>query len=291
MIVNQAALQGIYTNFKLLFNKQFEDTTTYWPSAATSIRSTGRSNDYKWLGGMPNLREWIGERQIKNLEGFGYQIFNKPFEATIGVDRDDIEDDNLGVYAPIVQGLAAEAKTHPDTLVFDLLNTGNANKCYDGQNFFSATHKIGKTTYSNYQTGTKPAWFLIDDTKPIKPLIMQMRRNPEFVALTKINDEQVFLKKKYLYGVDYRGNAGYGLWFLAYMSKADLTDVNFKAARTAMEKTKNVNGKAMGVKPSVLVVGPSSRDAAETILHSRQISASDNLLYNAAKLIVVPYLD
>ncbi len=291
MIINQGALQGIYTNFKLLFNRQFEETTAFWMNVATGTPSTGRSNDYKWLGSMPNLREWIGERQIKNLQGFGYEIFNKPFEATVGVDRDDIEDDNIGVYRPIIQGLAAEAKTHPDTLVFDLLNTGNLNKCYDGQNFFSATHKIGKTTYSNFQTGSSPAWFLLDDTKPIKPLIFQMRRKPQFVSLNKINDEQVFLKKRYLYGVDYRGNAGYGLWFFAYMSKAALTDVNFKAARTALEKTKNENGKAIGVKPSLLVVGPSNRDAAETILHSRQISASDNLLYNAAKLLVVPYLD
>lgn len=291
MIVNQQTLQGIYVNFKTIFNQQLEVTKTYWEQVATRVPSTTKSNDYKWLGALPTLREWIGERQVKNLSAFSYEVVNKPFEATVAVDRDDIEDDNIGVYKPIIQQLASAAKQHPDELVFTLLKGGFTNKCFDGKPFFSDSHKIGKTTYSNIQDGTGAAWFLLDTTKPVKPLIMQFRRQPEFVALDAPKDSNVFLRKEFLYGVDYRGNAGYGFWMQAFGSKATLDETNFKAARKAMESIKNEYGVPLRITPNLMVVGPSNRDAAETLLHSREISGSTNVLYKAVELLVVPYLD
>ena len=291
MIINQQTLQGIYVNFKTIFNQQLEVTKTYWEQVATRVPSTTKSNDYKWLGALPTLREWIGERQVKNLSAFSYEVVNKPFEATVGVDRDDIEDDNIGVYKPIIQQLASAAKQHPDELVFTLLKEGFSRKCFDGKSFFNDSHKIGKTTYSNIQTGSGAAWFLLDTTKPVKPLIMQFRRQPEFVALDRPTDSNVFLRKEFLYGVDYRGNAGYGFWMQAFGSKATLDETNFKAARKAMESIKNEHGVPLRITPNLMVVGPSNRDAAETLLHSQQISGSTNVLYKAVDLLVVSYLD
>jgi len=291
MIVNQQTLQGIYVNFKTIFNKALEDTKTYWEQVATRVPSTSKSNDYKWLGALPTLREWIGERQVKNISAFSYEIVNKAFEATVAVNRDDIEDDNIGVYKPVIQQLAVAAKQHPDELVFTLLKEGFTRKCFDGKPFFSDSHKIGKQTYSNMQAGDGPAWFLLDTTKPVKPLIMQFRRQPEFVALDSPNDTNVFMRKEFLYGVDYRGNAGYGFWMQAFGSKAELNADNFKAARKAMESIKNEHGVPLRITPNLLVVGPSNRDAAEVLLKSRQIEGSTNVLYQAAELLVVPYLE
>ncbi len=61
-------------------------------------------------------------------------------------------------------------------------------------------------------------WFLMDVSKPVKPLIFQQRKKPVFTSLDKPDDVNVFMRKKYLYGVDSRDNAGYGLWQLAYGS-------------------------------------------------------------------------
>jgi len=291
MIINQQTLQGIYVNLKTIFNQQLEITKTFWEQVATRVPSTTKSNDYKWLGALPTLREWIGERQVKNLSAFSYEVVNKPFEATVAVDRDDIEDDNIGVYKPIIQQLASAAKQHPDELVFTLLKEGFSRKCFDKKSFFNDSHKIGKTTYSNIQTGSGAAWFLLDTTKPVKPLIMQFRRQPEFVALDRPTDSNVFLRKEFLYGVDYRGNAGYGFWMQAFGSKATLDETNFKAARKAMESIKNEHGVPLRITPNLMVVGPSNRDAAETLLHSREINGSTNVLYKAVDLLVVPYLD
>lgn len=62
------------------------------------------------------------------------------------------------------------------------------------------------------------AWFLLDTSRAIKPLVFQERKKPQFVAITDPQSDKVFMNKEYLYGVDARGNAGYGLWQLAFGS-------------------------------------------------------------------------
>ncbi|SFM68193.1 Mu-like prophage major head subunit gpT family protein [Thermodesulforhabdus norvegica] len=291
MVINQQTLQAIYVNFKTIFKQRLEITETFWERIATRVPSTTKQNDYKWLGSFPMLREWIGERQVRNLAAYDYSIKNKNFESTVGIDRDDIEDDNLGVYVPMIEQLADSAKKHPDMLVFGLLKNGFTEKCYDGKPFFSDQHKIGKTTYSNFQDGTGNPWFLLDVTKPLKPLIVQIRREPEFQAMDSPDDYNVFTRREFLYGVDYRGNAGYGFWQQAFGSKADLTVDNYKAARAAMQSYKNEEGVPLDIRPSLLVVGPSNEAAAREILSSEQINGSTNVWRGTADLLVVPWLD
>ena len=62
------------------------------------------------------------------------------------------------------------------------------------------------------------AWFLLCTSRPLKPLIFQERKKPKFVSKTNETDDNVFMSKQFLYGVDARGNAGYGFWQMAYGS-------------------------------------------------------------------------
>lgn len=149
MIVNQQALRGIFTGFKTLFAKAFDQSKTLWDKVATLVSSETKEENYKWLGNIPRMREWIGDRQIQNLSASDYTIKNKDYELTIGVDRNDIEDDTLGIYNPAIQDVGQSAATFPDELVFTLLKDGFENKCFDGQPFFSEEHKVGKKTVSN----------------------------------------------------------------------------------------------------------------------------------------------
>lgn len=60
-------------------------------------------------------------------------------------------------------------------------------------------------------------WYLFYVGSPVKPLILQMRKRPDFVSLQDPNSsEAVFFRKKYYYGVEARYNAGYGLWQFAH---------------------------------------------------------------------------
>ena len=113
------------------------------------VPSTTGEQDYKWLGQMPGMREWIGEREVQALAAYDYLIKNKKFEMTIGVPRDDIEDDKYGVYTPLFSNMGEAAALQPDELVFGAMMSGFNEKCYDGLSFFNTAHKVGDATYSN----------------------------------------------------------------------------------------------------------------------------------------------
>jgi len=292
MIVNQSNLTGIYRTFSTIFNQALEAASSLWPIIAMQVPSTGRSVDYKWLGNFPMMREWVGDRVIKDLAAFHYEITNKDYEATIEVDRNDIEDDQIGVYTPMIQGLAQAAKEHPDYLVFALLAAGFATTCFDGQYFFDTDHPVGASTQSNYGGGASYAWYLMDLSKPIKPIILQVRKQPQFVSMDKPDDENAFMRKKYRYGVDDRKNVGYGLWQLAYGSKQTLNRTYYAAARTEMMGfTKEDNTTPLNIKPTHLVVSPSNEAAGKALVEAQfDATGASNVWYNSAKLVVVPWL-
>lgn len=291
MIINQTTLSGIYRAFSTLFNAAFEGAPSQWPLIAMEAPSAGRSVDYKWLGDMPTMREWLGDRMIKDLGAFRYEIVNKPYEVTIEVDRDDIEDDQIGVYNPIIQELGRAARAHPDQLVFALLAAGFTTLCFDGQYFFDSDHPVGTASVSNTGGGSGTAWYLLDCSRPIKPIILQVRKRPEFVAMDRPDDENVFMRKKFRYGVDDRKNVGYGLWQLAYGSKQTLDATNYAAARAAMMAFKNEAGVPLGVTPTHLVVPPSLESAGRSVVGVPYLTGgATNPWYNTAQLVVAPWL-
>lgn len=290
MIINAQALRALDVSFSTLYNKGFSSKEPKYPLIATEVPSSTSEEHYGWIGQMPDMEEWLDERTIKNLSAYTYSIKNKSYESTIGIDRDELEDDRYGVYRPNFETMGAKAATAPDKTVFELLKAGFKELCYDGKPFFSDEHKVGEKTYSNKSDakltqesfiaartaimsyvgdkgkslGLVPnmllvppalemtarkileadivnaetnitkglakievvseladdpdAWYLLATNEPLKPLILQMRKKPKFTALTKDDDPNVFLKKKYLYGVDGRWNAGFGFWQMAYGS-------------------------------------------------------------------------
>ena len=291
MIINQAVLQGIYTSFSTIFKQAFAGASSMWEQVAMRAPSAGRSVDYKWLGDFPMMREWLGERVIKDLSGFSYEIVNKDFESTVEVDRNDIEDDQIGVYTPMIQGLGAAAKQHRDILVFGLLKDGFSTTCYDGQYFFDTDHPVGGESVSNFTDGSGDPWFLMDLSRPVKPLILQVRKEPEFVAMDRPDDENVFMRKKFRYGVDDRKNVGFGFWQLAYGSKDTLNATNYAAARAAMMSFKNDEGVPLGIVPTHLVVPPTLEEAGKRIVEVQtDANGAGNPWYGTAKLLVVPWL-
>lgn len=62
--------------------------------------------------------------------------------------------------------------------------------------------------------GQPTTWYLLDASKPMKPFVTQTRKAPQLMRLDD-GSEHAARTKKFLYGIDMRGAAGYGLWFLA----------------------------------------------------------------------------
>jgi phage major head subunit gpT-like protein len=297
MIINTEGLARLYTAFSAVFNAAYQETPTWHEQVAMTVPANTRIMDYKFLLDFPMVREWIGDRQISSLEPQAYQIESKDWEATIEVDRNDIEDDQLGLYNPIVAALAQEAKRHPDRLMADLMLGGFATTCYDGQYFFDTDHPVGSGTASNFGGGSGSPWYLLDTSRAIKPFIFQLRRGVQLVRMDGQEDEQVFMRKKIRYGVDYRGAAAYGLWQMAYASKESLSPTSYAAARAAIMSLANAEGRPLGIRPSLLVVGPTLEAEAREILQAQFIigdpavgGTKKNIWQGTADLLVVPEL-
>lgn len=108
MLLNSENLSGIFRGFRLLFTQFLDGKSTFWEKVATKVISATSAETYAWLLNIPQMREWIGDREIKNLAADDYTIRNKEFESTVSVPRAAIEDDTIGVYRPAI-GMMAEA--------------------------------------------------------------------------------------------------------------------------------------------------------------------------------------
>jgi phage major head subunit gpT-like protein len=211
MLVNKENLTNLFISLKTTFNNAFAAAPSVWEKIAMKVPSTTGQNDYSWLSNFPRMRKWIGEKTIKALEGFKYTVVNDDFEATVEVDRNHIEDDNLGIYGPQAQGAGDSAKQLPDEIVFELINNGFTSKCYDGQFFFDTDHPVRQ------KDGT----------------------------------------------VVSASNKGTKVFSIATLAAAK---TSYGAARTAMKKFKDDEGRPLNIKPGVLLVGPALEDDANLLM-------------------------
>lgn len=132
---------------KAIFKKSYGEAlkSGFASKICTVVKSESDSEDYSWLGAVPKIREFLGERQAKDLANFNYNIRNKTWENTLGIKRTDIEDQKLGMITMRVQELAQEAARYPDELAATFLTNalGSAAApylCYDGQGFIDTDH-------------------------------------------------------------------------------------------------------------------------------------------------------
>ncbi|WP_054310508.1 Mu-like prophage major head subunit gpT family protein [Mesorhizobium sp. 1M-11] len=296
MDINASTLRSIYTGLSTAFNARLAATRMMYSTVAMTVSSATAVNEYPRMDDLPGIREWIGDRLIHNLSAQTYIIRNKEFEGTIGIKRASIEDDQFGFYTTIASQMGQDAAAFPDQLVWPLWKKGDATLCYDGQNFFDADHpgfdeNGGEISVSNITAGAGPAWYLIDDTQVIKPMIFQQRKPFKLVQMDRETDPNVFMKGQYLYGVDGRCNAGFGLWHLAHQSKATLNAENFKAARDAMGSIRKRNGEVINIRPTKLVVPQALEAAALQVVEAQLINGGEsNIWFKKAEVVVVPQL-
>lgn len=294
----QRVVNALATSLKKVFDAAFEAAESQWDQVAMQVPSSGASNTYAWIDKFPKLRKWVGDKVVKQLSGHAYTIINDDFEATVEIDRNDIEDDNLGLYKPQTEMAGESSKQWADELVFTTLTNGFSEQCYDGKTFYATNHEVGegknkklvsnrlnvplsidslaaaKASYGAARTmlrsvkdeegrplNLKPSllivppaledianalmtndrledgkpnpykatakvlvvgwlktdteWHLHDSTKPVKAIIFQPRKKPVFVQQTDTSSDSVFMRKKFKYGAEARGAAGFGLWQMA----------------------------------------------------------------------------
>lgn len=295
-MVTNATLTAMRVAFSKVFEQGKVRAKPQYLQVATVVPSTTKSNTYGWLGQWPGFREWIGDRVINSMKEHAYTVQNKDFESSVGVDRNDIEDDNLGVYNPMFDEMGYASEVFPDELVFPLLKAGFTTVCYDGQYFLDTDHPVNSKVDGS---GTNASvsnviidgayvgepWFLLDVSRSLKPLIYQERKKPQFVAMDNAADEQVFTKKLFRYGVDLRANVGYGFWQMAIGVKKELTYDTLWQAIEMMGGFKADGGRPLGLgKNKLLLVVPNSKQKIANQMKVRdQIDSGGTTVSNDLK--------
>ena len=157
MLVNKSNLTAVFITLKTTFNKAFDAAPALWQKTTMLVPSGSGQNDYTWLSRFPKMRKWLGDKVLKSLAAFKYTVVNDDWEATVEVDRNDVEDDSLGIYGPQAQEAGFSAKQLPDEIDADLKNNAFANECYDGQYFYDSDHDVAGASVSNLGTAALSA--------------------------------------------------------------------------------------------------------------------------------------
>lgn len=285
-------LQALNTAFTTAFNVQLTGAETTYGRVSMTVPSTTASNLYPKLSEIPSMREWLGERVINRFEITGFEIRNRRFENTIAVPVDAIADDQVGMYSTLASQFGETAAELPDDLVWEQLEMGFDTTHYDGQFFFDTDHPVEdengqEQSVSNFTAGASPAWYLIDTSKVIKPLIFQDRQAAQIRALMDLSDPNVAFMDEYMWLAKRRCAAGFGAWQTIHASKAALTPENYAAARQAMLEMRGHAGRKLNLRPNLLVVSAANEGAArEILLNERDDAGATNKWRNTAELHV-----
>lgn len=226
MLVNKSTLSSVFIALNAAFNNAFAAAPSVWEKVAMKVPSTTGQNDYAWLSNFPRMRKWVGDKNVKALEAAKYSIVNDDWEATIEVDRNDIEDDTLGIYAPQAQMAGEAARQLPDEIVFDLINGAFTTTCFDGQYFCDTDHSVAGASVSNKGTA----------------------------ALT--------------------------------VSTLAAATASYGAARTAMRKFKDAEGRPLNITPNVLLVPPALEDIALALINSERLEDGKPNPYKGTAMVV-----
>lgn len=303
MIITPDTIRALNVSFNNAFQAGIKLADSQYTQVATVVPSNSSSNVYGWLGQFPHMKQWVGSRTVRDMAAHAYSLNNILYESTVSVPRVDIEDDNIGTYTPIFQMQGQEAEQYPNRDVFSVLANGDSIICYDGQNFFDTDHPVfpnvdgtgTPVSVSNIFTGAPdaPAWYLMDVSKPIKPLIFQQRIKPQITnKLSDANSDKVFMEDTFLYGIRARSAAGVGLWQLAVKSTKPLNATTYEEAYQALRAMKADGGDPLNVVPGLLVVPSPLLPAAKAVVGSELLSGgASNPHYGLSKILDVAWLN
>lgn len=105
--------------------------------------SDAATETHRWLGQIPALREWLGNRTIRTQRVESFAISNVEYEGTVDVPLRDLQRDKTGqLRLKSSRALAARTNQHWDKIATTLISSTNP-LCYDGQNLYDTDHSSG----------------------------------------------------------------------------------------------------------------------------------------------------
>ena len=157
MNVTAANLDALFKTFQTKFTEaQKAARSRAFPNdllpedIAIAFAASGAATQHSWLEQIKGIHEWVGERVLNNAKLGKLTVVNRDFENTIKVSRNEIEDDQYGVYAPLIGMMGSDAENLWKKLAMEAI-LGNGEWA-DGNPFFCSGRKLGKSTFTNAVT-------------------------------------------------------------------------------------------------------------------------------------------
>lgn len=285
------------------FMNAFQSTPTWWRKIAMTQDFDAAGLVLAWLGEVEDLREWVGDRQIGELDVYGYRIAPKDFERTKGLNVNDITDSVVANMANIFRAIGEAAARHPQVLIKDLLRKAHlaTSLCYDGVPFLSTAHPYKKAdgtagTYPNYipQAGATKRFYLIrgdgnGETSFVKPFVFGTRigQGYDFKTHGGPASTMEFMKKKIAFGVDARVAAAYGLPQFISCSEKQLSREALEELDSLMSNIPGDRGVEIENSPNLLVVDQDDKFLAEELVKTKVVDGTDNIHGGRYEVLVI----
>ena len=160
MIITPANLNIFFTGLDTRFWTAYSNAPTWHATIATIYPATTETWLQGWISMLDKLRVWKGPRIVRTPAPQTYGVTMLPFELTEPIDQFKLEDDQHGIYGPLIAMMGENSAKWPDYTLRDLLeglgdfaSTGSQTGT-DGVAHWSASHPVdpydaGKGTYVN----------------------------------------------------------------------------------------------------------------------------------------------
>ena len=154
MIVDTVLLEK---GLKAAFNKAMtgiivDGGATKALEAITSILpSEGKDEKYGFLGDTPAVTEWFGDKTTGHITDYNYTLTNKNYYAALSIDRNEINDDRMGILRPRIAQMVSTMQRYKWDLVIAAVVAGTTLLGYDSDYYFGSHES---PTLDNLLAGT-----------------------------------------------------------------------------------------------------------------------------------------
>lgn len=151
MEITQGSLEAVFTGLKATFSEAVQATEDEQIERLMEVvPSTSGTAKYPVATLLGDLEEVLDEVTITSIGVFVQSVPNRTFARIVQVHRNDIADDNIGVYRPGVRQLGRRAALYPLRLAAEVLLGAFDEQWVDGTTVFSANHEwVGGLSWSN----------------------------------------------------------------------------------------------------------------------------------------------
>jgi phage major head subunit gpT-like protein len=156
--ITTSVLEALNTSLRTTFFRAYEGSTSWHQRLVAVVPSESYGNTYPLVIDPGAVREWSsGERVIQSLQLGSYQIFNKRYEKTLGINRDQLADDMTGALMMRARMLGEKFAKHPDRMIYSIIVANPTG--LDGVTLFHASHPRNPAlsdgnTYKNLHTSS-----------------------------------------------------------------------------------------------------------------------------------------